>query len=81
MCPSTFCRYFKKRTRKPFTYLLNEIKIGHACKMLIEKDLSITEICFPADIITYHILTGSLSLLKKQPHKSINCNIGREKKN
>lgn len=46
MCPSTFCRYFRKHTRKNFTHFLNEIRIGHACKMLIEEDVSITEICF-----------------------------------
>ncbi|MBO9732676.1 MAG: AraC family transcriptional regulator [Chitinophaga sp.] len=46
MSPSAFCRYFKKRTRKHFTYFLNELRIGHACKLLQEDDLSITEICF-----------------------------------
>lgn len=46
MCPSTFCRYFRKHTRKNFTHFLNEIRIGHACKMLIDGDVSITEICF-----------------------------------
>jgi AraC-like DNA-binding protein len=46
MCPSTFCRYFKKRTRTTFTFFINEIRVGHACKLLIEGDLSITEICY-----------------------------------
>lgn len=46
MCPSTFCRYFKKRTRTTFTFFLNEIRIGYACKLLIEEDFSITEICY-----------------------------------
>lgn len=46
MCPSAFCRYFKKRTRKTFTCFLNEIRISHACKLLIEGELSITEICY-----------------------------------
>jgi AraC-like DNA-binding protein len=46
MSPSAFCRYFKKRTRKNFTYFLNELRIGHACKLLQEDDRSITEICF-----------------------------------
>ena len=46
MCPSTFSRYFKKRTRKTFMIFLNEIRIGHACKLMIDKDLNISEICF-----------------------------------
>ncbi|MGV8878557.1 MAG: AraC family transcriptional regulator [Sphingobacteriaceae bacterium] len=46
MCPATFCRYFKKRTCNTFTFFLNEIRIGHSCKLLIEGELSITEICY-----------------------------------
>jgi AraC-like DNA-binding protein len=46
MSPSTFCRFFKKRTRNTFTYFLNEVRISYACKLLIEEDLSITEICY-----------------------------------
>jgi len=46
MSPSTFCRYFKKRTRSTFTFFLNEIRIGYACKLLIEGGFSITEICY-----------------------------------
>ena len=46
MGPSTFCRFFKKRTRKSFMTFLNEIRISHACKMLIEAEHNITEICF-----------------------------------
>jgi len=46
MGPSTFCRFFKKRTRKSFMTFLNEIRISHACKLLIEAEQNITEICF-----------------------------------
>lgn len=46
MCSSAFCRYFKKRTRKTFTSFLNEIRIGHASKLLIEEEISITEVCY-----------------------------------
>ncbi|MEO1011792.1 MAG: AraC family transcriptional regulator, partial [Bacteroidota bacterium] len=37
---------FKKRTQKSFVQYLNEIRIGHACKLLIEGKLQITTICY-----------------------------------
>ncbi|WP_282055810.1 AraC family transcriptional regulator [Maribacter luteus] len=46
MAPNAFCRYFKKRTQKSFVQYLNEIRIGHACKLLIEGKLQITTICY-----------------------------------
>lgn len=46
MSPSTFCRFFKSRTGKPFSLFLNELRIGHACKLLIDGDQSITSIAF-----------------------------------
>jgi AraC-like DNA-binding protein len=46
MSYSGFCRYFKNRTKKNFTHFVNEIRIGHACKRLMESDISVTSICF-----------------------------------
>ena len=46
LSPTAFCRYFKSRTNKTFSHFLNEIRIGHACKLLIERDLSISEVCY-----------------------------------
>ncbi len=43
---TAFCRYFKSRTLKTFSRFLNEIRIGYACKLLIEDRLSISEICY-----------------------------------
>lgn len=43
-----FCRYFKMRTRKTYTNFLNEVRISNACKLIIQKDLSIQEICWQA---------------------------------
>jgi AraC-like DNA-binding protein len=43
---SSFCRYFKYRTHKTFSQFLNEIRIAHACKLLINKNMTITEICY-----------------------------------
>lgn len=46
MSSTAFCRYFKSRSNKTYTQFLNEIKIGNACKLLIDSDRSISEICF-----------------------------------
>ena len=52
MTPNSFCRYFKKRTHKSFSQYLNEIRIRHACKLLIEGDRSISEICYQSGFNT-----------------------------
>lgn len=44
--PNSFCRYFKSRTRKTYSRFLIEIRVGHACKLLIENNLSIKQICY-----------------------------------
>jgi AraC-like DNA-binding protein len=41
-----FCRYFKLRTRKTYTNFLNEVRVSNACKMLIEKEKNVQEICY-----------------------------------
>lgn len=46
MNPSSFSRYFKRIHRKTFTEYVNELRIGFACKMLIEGKYSITAICY-----------------------------------
>jgi AraC-like DNA-binding protein len=46
MSPTAFCRYFKQRTRKTFSRFLNEVRIGNACKLLLEGDNTVTEVSF-----------------------------------
>ena len=43
---SPFCRFFKTRTHRSFLEFLNEVRIGHACKLLIEDVDSIGQIAF-----------------------------------
>lgn len=44
--PTSFCKYFKSRTRKTYSGFINEIRIGYACKLLLENKLSVKEICY-----------------------------------
>ncbi|MEL6919227.1 MAG: AraC family transcriptional regulator [Bacteroidota bacterium] len=46
MTVPSFCRYFKKITNKTFTKFVNEYRLVHASKLLAEKPISITEVCF-----------------------------------
>ena len=46
MVPPAFCRFFKQRTRKTYFDFLNEIRIRNACKLLLNKDRTIVEICY-----------------------------------
>ena len=46
MTVPAFCRYFKKATGKTFTQLVNEYRVVHATKLLLESKISITDICF-----------------------------------
>ena len=45
MTVPAFCRYFKKISRKTFTQFLNEYRVVHACNLLVQSNLSISEVC------------------------------------
>jgi AraC-like DNA-binding protein/quercetin dioxygenase-like cupin family protein len=42
----SFCRYFKHRTRKTYIDYLNELRVSHARKLLINSELSISQVGF-----------------------------------
>jgi AraC-like DNA-binding protein len=46
MSVASFSRYFKYHTRKTFSDYVTEIRIGHACRLLMENNLSISEISY-----------------------------------
>ncbi len=46
MEPSSFCRYFKKKTNKTFMDYVKSVRIGIAAKLLAETDKQITQICY-----------------------------------
>lgn len=46
MTPSSFSRFFRKRTNKSFIQYLNEIRVGYSCKLLIEDDYNISEVAY-----------------------------------
>lgn len=49
---SAFSRYFKTRVNKSFSEFLSEVRIGHACKLLQDQELNISEIAFECGFFT-----------------------------
>ncbi|WP_184541852.1 AraC family transcriptional regulator [Mucilaginibacter sp. FT3.2] len=67
---NSFCRYFKSKTRKTFSQFIIEIKVGHACKLLIEDKLNIKQLCYDSgfnNFSTFHkhfkLVTGKSPLM------------------
>jgi len=44
--PNSFCRFFKQKTGKTFSQFILELKVGHACKLLIEDNFTVKQICY-----------------------------------
>ena len=65
MSPNSFCRYFKSKTRKTYSNFLIEIRVGIACKLLLENRLSIKQICFESgfqNFASFHKYFKSITL-------------------
>lgn len=46
MSASTFCRFFKKHFQKTYTHFMNEVRIGHACKLLQDTNENIAQVAY-----------------------------------
>ena len=46
MAPSSFCRFFKKKTGITFMEYVKNVRVGMTAKLLAETDKQITEICY-----------------------------------
>jgi AraC-like DNA-binding protein len=46
LSPAAFCREFLKNTGKPLMAVVNEMRVGHACRLLIEGKHNASEACY-----------------------------------
>ncbi len=65
MSQSAFSRYFKKRTRKTFSTFLTEIRIEHACKLLQQDKLNVSEISYESGFNNLSNFNRQFKTLKK----------------
>lgn len=57
MSPTSFCRFFKNTSNKTYGQFLSEVRVGQACKLLIENKLSVKQICYTSgffNIASFH---------------------------
>lgn len=67
MSISAFCNYFKKSTKKTYFDFLNEVRVGYACKLMIETNMSILEICYESGFNTVANFNKQFLKIKKAP--------------
>ena len=46
MTKESFCRYFKSKTKKTYIQFLMEVRIGYACRLLVEDEKNVAEISY-----------------------------------
>ncbi|NGM63658.1 helix-turn-helix domain-containing protein [Sphingobacterium sp. SGR-19] len=64
MTSNSFCRYFKQRTGKTLIEFINELRVGHACKLLSESNAPVKEICFESgfhNFVSFHKMFKSIT--------------------
>jgi len=46
LSPAAFSRFFHRATNRPFVRFLNELRVSHACRLLLETDKTVATIAF-----------------------------------
>lgn len=78
LSPTSFSRYFKARTNKTFSDFVTELRIGQACKLLLNDDMAITQIAFECGYQTlshfnrkFKDMTGTSPMKYKKAYSSL----------
>ena len=66
MSRPSFSRFFKERTHKTYLQFLMEVRIGNACRMLIEEDINIAEVCYASGYNSVSHFNHQFKAVKQQ---------------
>lgn len=73
MAPTSFSRYFSTHANKTFSGFISEIRIGQACKLLIEQKMNASQTCYESGFQTmsnfnkqFKALTGRTPMAYKR---------------
>lgn len=59
MTATSFCRFFKERTHKSFVAYLHEVRVGYACRLLLEGKQTVSQVAYESGF-------GNISNFNKQ---------------
>ena len=76
-----FCSYFKKSTKKTYIDFLNEIRIGNACKLLMDTQKSVMDICYESGFNTLANFNKQFLKIKKLTPSAFRKTIRNREKN
>jgi AraC-like DNA-binding protein/quercetin dioxygenase-like cupin family protein len=65
LSPSAFSRFFKVHTGKTFRDFVAEVRVGHACRLLLQADDNITEVAMRCGFADGSVFDRSFRRLKK----------------
>ncbi|MGO4919105.1 AraC family transcriptional regulator [Maribacter spongiicola] len=66
MTPTSFSRYFKQHANKSFSDFVSEIRIGHACKLLIEQKMNVSQACYESGFQTLSNFNKQFKFITKR---------------
>jgi AraC-like DNA-binding protein len=69
MTEAAFCRYFKTRANKTFSEFVREIRIGHACKLLLAGKMSIAQVGYESGFNTVSNFNSQFKAMKGKSPK------------
>ena len=61
----TFCRFFKKNIKKTYFNFLQDLRIGHACKLLVNTDKPVMECCYESGYNSWAHFSKQFKQVKK----------------
>ena len=73
MSPKSFCRFFKANTGKTLEVYLHELRIGGACRFLIETNVPISEIALDCGYNNLSNFNRRFRSIKETPGGNIVC--------
>ncbi|GAB1462155.1 AraC family transcriptional regulator [Pedobacter sp.] len=76
MTPTSFCRFFKKRTSKSFIEYLNEVRVGYACKLMLEGHFTIAQVAYESGDLNLSNFHKQFKKIKKTTPSQFILQIG-----